>query len=198
MNNQQLYNQNPFYPSSLNINPNFPNFIDYNVSVPVSLMKSLEGKYFVGTAENLDFGSASHAWARLYNPPNSGVNLFVNTWTVSDIMTTSYKVGIWLNPNPRGIIQLSENIIPSNQVYVPKPQAKTQLQYAISVKDFPSDVGRAFGRQGLPGTTIISEEESKFIFPPGGSFMISLSNPISPSIPATGSISFGWWEEPII
>lgn len=193
MNNQILYNQSTWYPPQLNLNNTM-----YSVNIPISLMKSIEGKYFVGIAENLNFGNATYAWARLYNPPNSNVNLFVNTWTVSDILSTSYKLLISFNSMPMGFVQFSQSVTPSNLAIVPQPQPKVQLQYAITVSGLPTGGVSAYSRNGLAGTTINSEEESKFIFPPGSSFMITMSNPENPVIPATGSISFGWWEEPIL
>ena len=195
MNNHLLFKQNQQLAGAVNINSNF---INYNVNVPISLMKSIEGKYFIGTAPNLRFGNATNAWARLYNPPNSGVNLFVNTWTVSDIYSTPYSVQIWFNSTPPGFIQYSQSVTPSNLAISPQPQSHIQLQYAIAVRGLPSGGVQAYGRYGLAGTTINSEEEGKFIFPPGGSYLIFISNPQNPTLPGSGNISFGWWEEPIL
>lgn len=192
--NNQLYNQSPWFTEALNINTNI---MDYNVNVPISLFKSIEGKYFVGTAENLEFGNATHAWARLYNPPNSGVNLYVNAWTVSDILTTPYRIQIWFNSMPPGLIQYSMSVTPSNLAVRPQTKSQIQLQYGIVVRGFPTGGVKAYGRNSLAGTTIVSEEEGKFIFPPGGSFLVFISNPERPTQPASGNISFGWWEEPI-
>jgi len=52
--------------------------IPKNVDVPIELYESARGKYFIGYADKLSFGSGTSAWARLYNPLNSGVNLYVN------------------------------------------------------------------------------------------------------------------------
>ena len=38
------------------------------VDVPIELYKSLQGKYFVGYANELTFGEGTSAWAGLYNP----------------------------------------------------------------------------------------------------------------------------------
>ena len=194
MNSHILYNQ-ALHAGALNTNTSLMN---YSVNIPISLMKSIEGKYFVGIAPNLQFGNATKAWARLYNPPNSGVNLFVNTWTVSDIFSTPYSVQIWFNSTPPGLIQFSRSVTPSNLAISPPPQSNIQLQYAISVSGFPAVGVKAYSRYGLAGTTINSEEEGKFIFAPGGSYLIFLSNPERPTIPASGNIAFGWWEEPIM
>lgn len=179
--------QTPIYKPAMN----------YTVDVPINLAKSIEGKYFVGYADYLPFGEGTRAWARLYNPTNSGVNLHVTVWTVSDISQTSFTAQIWFNGNPPGIIQESNLVTPSNTALCPLPQPRIKLQYAISTKGLPSGGIKAFIRRGQPGTTLVSEEEGKFIFPPGGSFMIYLSNPQTPSEFVSGSIAFGWWEEPI-
>ena len=192
--NSHLFNQNPHLVGASNINTNL---IDYSVNIPISLMKSIEGKYFVGTAPNLRFGNATNAWARLYNPPNSGVNLFVNTWTVSDIFSTPYSVQIWFNSTPPGFIQFSQST-PSNMTIIPQPQSHIQLQYAVAVSGLPTSGIKAYGRYGQAGTTITSEEEGKFIFAPGGSYLIFISNHERPTLNSSGNIAFGWWEEPII
>ena len=97
------------YKSSLNTalptNTNRVTVLYYTADIPIGLAKSLEGKYFVGMAEDLEFVNATNAWARLYNPPDSGVNLFVNVWTSSDITSTPYRVQIYFDSNPPGIIQ---------------------------------------------------------------------------------------------
>ncbi|MEL7570631.1 MAG: DUF6143 family protein, partial [Eubacteriaceae bacterium] len=48
------------------------------VSIPVSLYESTQGRYFVGQSENLYTGGGLSAWAGLYNPHNSNINLYAN------------------------------------------------------------------------------------------------------------------------
>lgn len=169
----------------------------YTATIPIGLAKSLEGKYFTGVTEDLRFGEGTNAWARLYNPPNSGVNLFVDIWSASDITSSPYRVQTWFNSTPPGIIQESPHVTPGNTAFVPLPQPHVKLEYGVGAKGFPQGGIRAFGRNGPAGTTIFSEEYGKFIFPPGGSFTVFLSNPVTPAMPAIGKASFGWWEEPI-
>lgn len=169
----------------------------YVANIPIDLAKSLEGKYFLGMAEDVAFGQATNAWARLYNPPDSGVNMFVNVWTVSDIISSPIRVQIWFNSTPPGIIQESELVTPANLALQPPPEPKVKLEYAVGVRGFPAGGIKAYGRSGPAGVTIISEENGKFIFPPGGSFLVFLSNPETPTMFASGRIAFGWWEEPI-
>lgn len=171
--------------------------LDYTVSVPINLAKSLEGKYFVGYADNLTFGMGTSAWARLYNPPNSGVNLHVTVWTVSDVSESPFRAQIWFNANPPGMPQESSLITSANQALCPLPQPRIKLQYASNVTGDPSGGIKAFVRRGQPETTLVDDEQGKFIFSPGGSFLIFLSNPETQQLAASGRIAFGWWEEPI-
>lgn len=170
---------------------------NYVTGIPIDLSMSIQGKYFLGMAEDLSFGESTNGWARLYNPPDSDVNLFVNVWTVSDIISSPIRVQIWFNSTPPGIIQESETVTSANTAIIPVPQPKVKLQYAIGVTGLPTGGLKAFGRSAPEGQTINSEENGKFIFPPGGSFLVFLSNPSTPTKPAHGRIAFGWWEEPI-
>lgn len=195
MKNPVYNNQNSRMASAFNTNPNL---LNYNVNIPISLAKSLEGKYFVGIASNMKFGEATNAWARLYNPPDSNVNLYVNAWTAGNITLTQFRIQVWFNSNAPGIIEESNNVTPANTVIKPLSVPKIKLQFANGVKDSLTEGVYAFGRNGIANETIVSEEEGKFIFPPGGSFLIQLSNPASPVELAFGRVAFGWWEEPII
>ena len=171
--------------------------IEYQVDIPINLAKSLEGKYFVGYADNLSFGKGTSAWARLFNPPNSGVNLHVTVWTVTDISDSPFRAQIWFNAIPPGMPLESPLVTPANLAFCPPTSPKVKLQYATNVSGDPVGGIKAFVRRGLPETTIVDDEQGKFIFPPGGSFLVFLSNPEAPDLAASGRIAFGWWEEPI-
>lgn len=167
------------------------------VNIPISTAKSMEGKYFGGTAIDIKFGEVTNGWARILNPPDSKVNIYVNTWRVSDIFSTPYRVQIWFNSTPPGIIQESPYITPLNSVIKPQPISKAKIQFGVGAKGFPSGGAFVFGTSRLAGDTIEEEVQGRYIFPPGGSFTVFLSNPQNPTIPASGRVVFGWWEEPI-
>jgi len=171
--------------------------LNYAVSVPINLAKSLEGKYFIGYADNLTFGRGTNAWAGLYNPSHSNVNLHIAVWTVTDVSETPFRAQFWFSTKPPGTPQKSDLVTTSNTALLPLPKPKVYLQYAVNVKGEPIGGTKAFVRRGQPETTLVDDEQGKFIFPPGGSFLIFLSNPESPDVKASGRIAFGWWEEPI-
>jgi hypothetical protein len=156
------------------------------------------GNYFVGYADNLVFGQGTNAWGRLYNPIDSGVNLYVNVWTVSDISQGPFRAQFWFNATPPGTPIDSELVTPSNTAIQPLPEPRIKIQLASDVYGEPSGGVKAFVRRGQPETTLVETENGKFIFPPGGSFMIFLSNPETPDIKASGRLAFGWWEEEIV
>ncbi|HYH02816.1 MAG TPA: DUF6143 family protein, partial [Bacillota bacterium] len=127
----------------------------------------------------------------------SGVNLFVTVWTVSDVATSPFRAQIWFNADPPGTPQDSPFVTPANNALCPLPIPRVKLQYASNVVGEPIGGIKAFVRRGLPETTLVDDEQGKFIFPPGGSFLIFLSNPEMPELTAAGRVAFGWWEEPV-
>lgn len=167
------------------------------VDVPIELYESARGKYFIGYADKLSFGLDTSTWARLYNPPNSGVNLYVNVWTVTDISEAPFRAQFWFNADPPGVPSESELVTPSNTAFRPIPKPKIKLQLASNVTGEPTGGVKAFVRRGEPGTTLVESENGKLIFPPGGSFLVFLSLSEGATVPSEGRIAFGWWEEKI-
>lgn len=167
------------------------------VNIPIELYESTKGEYFIGYADHLTFGNKTSAWARLYNPVHSGVDLHVNVWTVTDISESPFRAQFWFNAYPPGVYTESENVTCVNTAIQPTPTPKIQLQLASNVREEPSGGVKAFVRRGEPGTTVVETENGKLIFPPGGSFLVYLSLLEGYDIPAEGRIAFGWWEQRI-
>ena len=94
------------------------NRILHAVEIPQELYQSLKGKYFVGYADELNFGRGTSIWARLYNPPNSGVNLHVNVWTITDVSNSTFRAQFWFNSNPSETPIKSEFVTPQIQQYL--------------------------------------------------------------------------------
>lgn len=178
-----------------------PKNTSYNIpgqvaSMPISLYHSLLGQYFVGYADNMNFEKGKNAWAALVNPKNSEVNLFVNVWTVTDLYKPPIRMQIWLNSYLPGTPIISEFVTPSNTAIYPLPRPKVILMQVSNVEGTPEGGVKAFVRRTEPGETIVSEEEGKFIIPPGGNFAIFISDPEDTGVSASTRVAFGWWEEP--
>lgn len=167
------------------------------VNIPAPLYQSMQGRYFVGYADDLDFtGLGVSAWASLYNPPNSGVKLYVNVWTVTSLYGV-FRAQIWFNAKMPGNPETSNLVTASNTSITPIPRPNIILLSASKVKGEPTGGVKAFVRRGEAESTVVAEEDGKFIFGPGGSFSVFLSNPEMPLEKAAGRVAFGWWEEPI-
>lgn len=171
------------------------NTMGKTVNLPIELYESIQGRYFVGYADNLSLSSSS-AWARLYNPRLSGVNLFVDRWTVASTADSPFCAHFWFNADPPGNAQ-SALVLPANQAFRPRPQAHVSMQKASSVYSEPDGGTEAFRHQAYPGVTLMGSENGRLIFPPGDSFLIYVTLTESVCSPASVRITFGWWEERI-
>lgn len=167
------------------------------VNIPIELYESMRGKYFIGYADNLSLRNGTSAWARLYNPRQSGVNLYVNVWTVTDISEHPFRAQFWFNADPPGNAIESSLVTPSNTAIRPLPRPMVRLQMASNVVGDPEGGIKAFVRRGEPGTTVVETENGKLIFPPGGSFLVYVTLTDSPCASGAARIAFGWWEENI-
>lgn len=183
--------------SNLPLINKLPCILSKSVDIPIELYKSMQGIYFIGYADNLSFGCGTSAWARLYNPPNSGVNLHVAVWTVSDVAESAFRAQFWFNANAPGKPMTSKLVTPSNTALDPLPKPKIKIQMASNVIGEPCGGVKAFVRRGQPETTLVENENGKLIFPPGGNFLVFLSTPEAPISFASGRVAFGWWEEKI-
>jgi hypothetical protein len=179
------------------INAKNPNMLSKTVNVPIELYESMRGKYFIGYADELSLNMGTSAWARLYNPRLSGINLYVNVWTVTDISDSPFRAQFWFNADPPGNASESSLVTPSNLAFRPTPQPRVRLQKASNVYGEPESGIKAFVRRGDPGTTVVEVENGKLIFPPGSSFLVYVT--LTDSIHTSGMarIAFGWWEESI-
>ncbi|MDZ5712587.1 DUF6143 family protein [Jeotgalibacillus haloalkalitolerans] len=163
------------------------------VNIPNPLYQSLQGRYFVGQTEHLRLGKGKNAWGGLVNPSTSDVDLFVNAFTITNHSTQPFEAEIWFNPITPGKPQISKNVTPANTTICPLPEPKVKIEYADCVKGFPKKGVMAFRRIVPPQSTLTSDEDGKFIFPPGGSFIIFLVSPNHEMIQA--EVAFGWFEK---
>jgi hypothetical protein len=162
-----------------------------------SLYHSLQGQYFVGYADNMFFESDKNAWASLANPVNSGVNLFVNVWTVTDLFEPPIGIQMWFNATMPGDPTQSRLVTPANTAIRPLPEPKIKLLQASNVVGEPVGGIKGFARRTVPGETVVDEEDGKFIIPPGGNFAIFLSDAGETDVPASVRVAYGWWEEKV-
>lgn len=165
------------------------------INYPISLVKSMEGKYFVGQSETLFVGNGSVAWAGLFNPCGSGKALHVNVMTINNFSDSELTAEIWLNPKliKKGLI--SDHVSPSNTDLKPKPKSCIELRYMPSDEEEPNGGVNIFNRIVPAKGTLVSEEDGKFIIPECGNYTVFLKS--SQAELSKAIVAFGWWNEPM-
>ncbi len=165
------------------------------VSIPVSLFKSMQGKYFVGQTEVLRVGNGSNAWAGLINPDNSSVNLYTNVFTISNFSDDYLTAEIWLNTNFPRKASVAHKISSTNTALKPLPKNKVDIRFVESTTIAPEDGVNVYERIVPPKTTLVGEEDGKFIEPRGGNYVVFIKS--SSSKLDKVIVAFGWWEKSI-
>lgn len=175
----------------------FPNPITQAADMPYALYLSLQGKYFVGYAPDVQFVKGKYGWAGLVNPTHSCVNLHVYVWTVTNFDESPLNAEIWFNANIPEEAIISDLITPANTAIYPLPRPKVKILQANNVCGYPQCGNRIFSKKVHSEVTIVGEEVGRFIFPPGGSFSVLLSTADASDPSGIANVAFGWWEEEI-
>lgn len=173
------------------------NAIQQAVDMPYALYLSLQGKYFIGFAADVQFSNYKYGWAGLVNPSHSCVNLHVYVWTVTNFGIYPLNAEIRFNTKtPEGTVT-SDYITPANTAFCPLPQPKVRILQANNVSGDPPCGDRILVRKVPSEVTIVGEEDGGFIFPPGGSFSVLLSDAEASNKSGIANVAFGWYEEEI-
>lgn len=142
------------------------------VNIPNPLYQSLQGRDFVGQTESICLEQGKNAWASLSNPDHSNVDLFVNAFTITNYSNQPFVAEIWFNEIPLGVPTISKNVTTTNTTLSPLPKPKVKIEYAEHVNGLPKNGINAFKRIVSPLSTLVSDEDGKYIFPSGESFVI--------------------------
>jgi hypothetical protein len=164
------------------------------VNITSPTLNSRLGKYFIGKTGLLNFGGGYNAWGGIVNPIDSGVNLYIDIFTITNFSTQNFISEIWLNANPPKRAVVSFDVTPTNQAVSPPPIPKAEMKYAgYSTEPMTKGVN-IFDRIVTQNSTLVSDShDGSIIIGPGGSFSILLRSPGFQYI--TGTLVFTWWEE---
>lgn len=164
------------------------------VNVPITLYKSIQGRYFVGQTEAMWVGNGSNSWAGLFNPSNSNIDLFANVITISNFSDQNLTAEIWLNAKFLVSGTISNKISPANTAMEPRLNNKVKIRFVQSTDETPQYGVNIFERIVPPNSTLVSEEDGKFIVPSCGNYTVVIkSNSLDLSKVV---VAFGWWEDP--
>lgn len=182
--------------NSHHISTNKNNKIQKIVNIPISLFESIEGKYFVGQTNQLLVSNELNGWAGLINPCNSKTNLFTNVFTISNYSASdSLTAEIWLNTTSQEKWSISNKVSSTNTALNPLPKNKVAIGFINSTSCLPESGVNVYKRIVPPNTTLVGEEDGKFIAAPGGNYVLVIKS--SSLKPIKVIVAFGWWEKPI-
>jgi hypothetical protein len=166
------------------------------VNITSPALNSKRGRYFIGRTGFLNFGGGYYAWGGIVNPFDSGVNVYIDIFTITNFSTQNFISEIWLNANPPKKAEASLNVTPTNQAISPPPTPKAVMKYAgYSAEPMTKGVN-IFDRIVNPNSTLVSDSHNgSIIIGPGDSFSILLRPPSYQYI--SGTIVLTWWEEAV-
>jgi len=170
-----------------------------SASIPFSLYKSLQGRYFSGLSR-IEFIPGNFGWAGLVNPKNSDINIHINFFSVENVSGIPLSFQVWLNPILfSGDAKYSDMLSPTNTAYRPIPTSRIQFLYSEDAKEEPEGGIMIYGRNVAPEAIIELQKDGRYVCPPGGSFVINcLANTSAPegsNDKVKVKIAFEWWED---
>ena len=163
------------------------------VCLEYSTNMAFEGKYFLGHTPILVM-HGMNAYGAVFNPLGSGVNLYINSISLSNYSDRPLDSHAWMNC-PLKRFMVSPFVSTSNFAKRPltAPKAKVAYQQAMPYK--PSDGISLFPLISEANKTTIGYYYGRYIVPPGGSFLVSLGAPDYTDYKVCAKIAFGWWED---
>lgn len=160
------------------------------VSLEYRVNKAFEGKYFMGHTPVMTL-RGQNAWGGLVNPRGSGVDLFINTFTVSNYSDMPFRAQLWVNAVP-GRGYNSPYVSPSNTAKMPLREPKAQIVYQPFASSAFSGGSSLFSRVAAANDTVVGNYYGKIVIPEGGSLLVLLYAPEGESFAEVG---LGWWED---
>ena len=142
-------------------------------ALPENVYHSSLGEYFLGQTDTVAFGRGYNAWGALVNPAGSGVNMFLNAYTITNFSNGPLTAEGWLSAKLPGRSEKSPHFAAGNQAIFPPSMPKVEIQSASFVPGSPSGGTYAFVRRVEPSETLTKHDfPGMYIIPPGSSFSL--------------------------
>ncbi len=165
------------------------------IVMPENVYQSSIGKYFLGQTKSIFFDPNSYAWGGLINPNGSGVNMFLNAYTISNFSSEPITAQGWLSANLPGRAITSQLVAAGNQAICPPSYPKVLIQSVSNTDRTPQGGTYTFVRRVEPSQTLTKHDfQGMYIIPPGSSFVLFFLPSNISEIEV--KIAFGYWEEP--
>lgn len=171
-------------------------FNDYQLVADLSdgLKQSKCCQYFYGTSDLVEFGDGKCGVALLHNPKDSNKVVYLNKISCANYSSSPLRIEVYARAELDGKMKCSDGIKPGNSkcLYDVCPQA--EILYSSKVTTINGDP--VYLRSIMPFDTSDGFPRGSIILYPGFS-RIYLFKSLEPNEKSLGSMSFGWWEEPI-
>lgn len=162
------------------------------ISLEYRVNKAFEGRYYIGHTPVMTL-HGNNAWGGLMNPQGSGVNLFVNTFTVSNYTDTPFRSQLWVNTPPEcGCV--SPYVSPTNVAKIPPCEPRAQLVYQAVAQGMPAAGTSLLSRIAPANDTVVGNYYGKIVIPPGAGLIVLL---YAPRAEVAAEVALGWWEDRI-
>jgi len=162
--------------------------------LPENVYHSYLGEYFLGQTDIISFGGGYNAWGALVNPAGSGVNMFLNAYTITNFSNEPLTAEGWLSAILPGRRETSPYFAAGNQTIIPQPVPKVEIQNAGFAVGTPIGGTYTFVRRVEPNQTLTKHDfQGMYIIPPESSFSLFFLSPENGRIYTR--VAFGWWEE---
>lgn len=164
------------------------------VSLSKTFYEAVKGRYYVGQTDII-CSNGLNIWGTLFNPHDSGVNIFVNVITFSNLGDNPFLGQLWINGDFPGKGIRSNKFTSTNTIPCLETIPKGEIIYSNGTCGFPQGGVNIYDRIVPIDTTLVGEEDGKFLIPPGGNFGVFVKAKARQDIKAI--FAFGWWEESI-
>jgi hypothetical protein len=162
--------------------------------LPENVYHSNLGEYFLGQTDIMSFGGGYNGWGALVNPAGSGVNMFLNAYTITNFSDEPLTAEGWLSAILPGRRETSPYFAVGNQTIIPPPIPRVEIQNASLVTGTPKGGTYTFVRRVEPSETLTKHDfQGMYIISPGSSFSLFFLSPENGQVHAR--VAFGWWEE---
>jgi hypothetical protein len=165
------------------------------ISIPQGAYESWLGHRFAGQTGFLTFGYEHYAWGALVNPADSGVDLFIDTFTLSNFTDIPFVGKVWLNTTLTCGAFVSTDVSACDTALRPLPIPKGQILYSSHRNEQTPGGVNPFLRIAEPYSTLVADQDGAYVIPPGGNFAIALRAIDRCNKQLTAKIVFAWWEE---
>lgn len=163
----------------------------YVTTAGEGLRQSEECEYFIGSTQKFMFGNGTTALVIFLNPKESGVNVYQNKISSSNLSASPVLIDIYTKVKITGELEESFDIVPGDlNCYGKKPNVRLLYSPDASILEGK----HIYAETITPFDTLRRQPSGSIILPPGTHRAYLFQTIYSKEL-TTVSMGFNWWEE---